>query len=102
MRAGISEVEVALEIEAHMRKAGAEALSFDTVVASGPRSAMAHGVATGRIIEEGDIVTLDFGAGYGGDHADMTRTDAVVDPSVATTHSFNTIGQAERRGLRGI
>lgn len=99
IRAGMSEVEVALEIEAHMRKAGAEALSFDTVVASGPRSAMAHGVATGRIIEEGDIVTLDFGAVYEGYHADMTRTVAVGDPGEEMTRVYHAVLEAQLRAL---
>ena len=49
-----------------MRKAGATSSSFDTIVASGVRSALPHGVATEKVIEKGDFVTLDYGAYYQG------------------------------------
>ena len=77
LRPGISEVDVALELERVMRSAGAEAQSFDIVVASGYRSAMPHGVASPKKLESGDLVTLDFGATVGGYHADMTRAVAI-------------------------
>ena len=57
-----AELEVSNELEFFMRKAGATASSFDTIVASGVRSALPHGVATDKLIEKGDLVTMDFGA----------------------------------------
>ncbi|MGN0107592.1 MAG: M24 family metallopeptidase, partial [Hominilimicola sp.] len=59
IKAGRTEREIALELERFMKNAGAAALSFDTIAASGVRSAMPHGVATDKKIENGDFLTLD-------------------------------------------
>lgn len=77
IKPGISELQIASELEYFMRKNGASKLSFDTVVASGIRSAMPHGTATNKVIEAGDLVTLDFGCVLDGYCSDMTRTVAV-------------------------
>ncbi len=74
-------MDVANEMEYFMRKAGATSSSFDTIVASGKRSALPHGVASNKVIEKGDFVTLDFGALYNGYVSDLTRTVAVGEPS---------------------
>lgn len=74
LRAGVTEVDVALELERAMRSAGADGPGFETIVASGARGAMPHGTATRKKLADGDLVTLDFGACYHGYHADMTRT----------------------------
>lgn len=74
---GLSEVEVALELEAFMRRNGAENKSFEIIVASGVRSAMPHGVASPKRLAAGELITLDFGAKVRGYHADMTRTVAL-------------------------
>ena len=60
-----------------MKKQGATALSFDTISASGIRSAMPHGIATDKKIENGDFLTLDFGCVFEGYCSDMTRTVVV-------------------------
>ena len=62
LRPGLTEQDAALELELSMRRAGAERVAFDTVLASGPRSALPHGRATNRRMEAGELVTLDFGA----------------------------------------
>ena len=77
IRPGASEEEIALELEFFMRKCGASSLSFETVVASGARSAMPHGTASKKLIENGDFVTLDFGCVFEGYCSDMTRTVVV-------------------------
>ena len=77
IRAGVTEREIALEIEFFMKKQGASALSFDTIAASGARSAMPHGLASDKVIEKGDLLTLDFGCVYEGYCSDMTRTVAI-------------------------
>ncbi len=74
IKPGKTEREVALEIEFFMKQKGASKLSFETIVASGWRSALPHGVATEKVIESGDFVTLDFGCVYDGYCSDMTRT----------------------------
>ncbi|KHD85975.1 M24 family metallopeptidase [Heyndrickxia ginsengihumi] len=81
IKPGVTELEVSNELEFFMRKCGATSSSFDTIVASGIRSALPHGVATDKVIEKGDIVTLDYGAYYKGYASDITRTIAVGEPS---------------------
>lgn len=71
---GMTEKQVALELEYVMKSLGADGLSFDTIVASGSNSSMPHAVPTDKVIEEGDFVTLDFGCVYKGYCSDMTRT----------------------------
>ena len=71
---GRSERDVAADLEYRMRRAGSERVSFDTIVASGPNSAKPHHDAGDRIISDGDIVTVDFGAHKLGFNSDMTRT----------------------------
>lgn len=78
---GKTEIEVANELEFFMRKCGATSSSFDIIVASGVRSALPHGVATDKVIEKGDFVTLDYGALHKGYISDITRTVAVGEPS---------------------
>ena len=80
IRPGMSEIEVANQLDFFMRSLGATSVSFDTIVASGLRSAMPHGVASEKVIEQGDLITLDFGCYYQGYVSDMTRTFAVGDP----------------------
>jgi len=80
IRAGVTELEVANELERELRRFGAEGPAFPFIVASGPRSALPHGQATSRTIEKGDFVTIDFGARYRGYNSDCTRT-LVVGPA---------------------
>lgn len=77
IKPGVTEIQVANELDFHMRSLGATSISFETIVASGYRSAMPHGVATDKIIESGELVTMDFGCYYNGYVSDMTRTIAV-------------------------
>ena len=84
IKPGVTELEVANELEAFLKSKGASAMSFDTIVASGVRSSMPHGVASNKVIEDGDMITLDWGCYYNGYSSDMTRTIAVgkVDPEL--------------------
>lgn len=77
IRAGATERELMTILECEMLKAGSEGKSFDTIVASGERGAYPHGTATEKIVEDGDLITFDFGAIYKGYHSDITRTVAV-------------------------
>ena len=74
IQAGMSEREIAAELEWFMRQQGAEKASFDTIVVSGWRGALPHGKASDKIVAAGEFVTLDFGALYQGYCSDMTRT----------------------------
>lgn len=74
IKPGITEMEVAAELEYFMKMHGAETLSFETIVASGPNSAMPHAMPSERKLEMGDFITMDFGCKYQGYCSDMTRT----------------------------
>ncbi len=71
---GMTEKEIALEIQKYFRENGADDISFDPIVASGKNSSMPHAVPTDKLIESGDIITIDFGCKYNGYCSDMTRT----------------------------
>lgn len=101
IRPGISELDVSNELEFFMRKKGAISSSFDIIVASGYRSALPHGVASEKIIEEGELVTLDFGAYYKGYCSDITRTVAVGEPSEKLKEIYATVLEAQLRGMKG-
>ena len=70
----MSEMEIAGRLEYLMRKKGASGPSFDTIIGSGYRSALPHGVASEKKIEEGDVIVMDFGCQYQGYCSDITRT----------------------------
>lgn len=74
LQVGVSEKEVALELEYHLRSLGADGVAFPTIVASGPNSAIPHAIPTDRHLQQGDFVLMDFGARYLDYCADMTRT----------------------------
>lgn len=99
---GKTEFEVANELEFFMRKAGAKSSSFDIIVASGYRSAFPHGVASDKIIENGDFVTLDFGAYFQGYVSDITRTVAVGEPSEKLKEIYDVVLHAQLCGMNGI
>lgn len=71
---GMSERDAAAELEFAMRRFGADALAFDTIVASGPRGALPHGRASDKILQAGELITFDFGARLDGYNSDITRT----------------------------
>lgn len=80
IKPGMTEIEIANQLDFYMRSLGASGVSFETIVASGYRSAMPHGVASEKVLAKGDMVTLDFGCYYQGYVSDMTRTFALGDP----------------------
>lgn len=102
IRPGLSELDVSNELEFFMRKQGATSSSFDIIVASGKRSALPHGVATDKIIEKGDFVTLDYGAYYNGYVSDITRTLAVGEPDAELKKIYDIVLEAQLRGMAGI
>lgn len=102
IRPGLTELEVANELEYFMRKAGATSSSFDIIVASGYRSAMPHGVASEKVIVAGDMVTMDFGAYYKGYVSDITRTVAVGEPDPKLKEIYNIVLEAQLRGINGL
>jgi Xaa-Pro aminopeptidase len=74
IRPGMTEAQIAWELESHMRQHGASAISFPTIVGSGPNGAMPHATASERVVGEGEPIVLDFGASVGGYCSDITRS----------------------------
>ena len=74
IKPGMTEIEVAAILEYNQRKRGASGTSFDTIVASGYRSAMPHGVASNKVIEKNEFITIDYGCYFEGYASDITRT----------------------------
>ena len=102
IRPGLTELDVSNELEFFMRKQGATSSSFDVIVASGLRSALPHGVATDKVIENGDMITLDFGALYNGYISDITRTVAVGEPSAQMKEIYDIVLKAQELGVEKI
>ncbi|RKD34579.1 M24 family metallopeptidase [Thermohalobacter berrensis] len=102
IKTGMTEKEVALELEFFMRKNGAEGPSFDFIVASGYRSSMPHGVASEKVIEEGDFVTIDMGCKYKGYCSDMTRTFVMGKASEKQKEIYEIVLKAQQEALKSI
>jgi Xaa-Pro aminopeptidase/Xaa-Pro dipeptidase len=102
LRPGLTEQDAALELEVSMRRAGAERVAFDTVLASGPRSALPHGRATNRRMVAGDLVTLDFGAVSTGYCSDCTRTVVLTAADDRQRGIYDVVLAAQRQALATI
>jgi Xaa-Pro aminopeptidase len=98
---GVTEIEVALELERYIRKHGAEN-AFEIIVASGIRSSMPHGRASAKAIQAGELVTLDFGAKLEGYHSDMTRTIGVGDVPDEQQAMYAALLEAQETALKAI
>ena len=99
IKPGMTELELQAELIYCLYKNGATGLAFDPIVVSGPNSSLPHGVACERVIQEGDFVTMDFGALYNGYCADMTRTVAVGYATEEMKKVYNTVLEAQLAGL---
>jgi Xaa-Pro aminopeptidase len=100
---GQTEREVARALEAAMVELGADCPAFDTIVASGPNSAVPHHRPTEREIVRGDLLKIDFGARYGGYHADCTRTVVVGrEPEDWQREIYEVVRAAQRAGRHAL
>jgi Xaa-Pro aminopeptidase len=102
LKPGISEVEVALQIESLMRQYGAERPSFETIVASGPNGALPHAVPSQRKIAAGEPVVIDMGLVLDGLCSDMTRTVVLGAIDDFSRNIFKIVRQAQLKALRTI
>jgi Xaa-Pro aminopeptidase len=102
LRPGAVERDIAVELEFFMRRNGAEKEAFESIVASGPRSALPHGRAADRALRRGDFVTLDFGAVYRGYVSDCTRTVVLGEASAKQQQVYGTVLAAQQAALAGI
>lgn len=101
-RAGRTELEIAADIDARVRAAGFSRAAFETIVASGPRSALPHARPTARRLEPGDVVVLDFGGVYCGYCVDLTRTVCLGTPSADVDRQYQAVLAAQVAGCAAV
>lgn len=99
MKEGVTEREIALELDFFMLKNGAECVSFDTIAVSGKNTSLPHGVPSDKKIVRGDFITMDYGAVVDGYHSDMTRTVAVGEISSKQSEIYETVLKAQKKSL---
>ncbi|MFL6130510.1 MAG: M24 family metallopeptidase [Mycobacteriales bacterium] len=102
LRPGRTEREVGRDLDARMLELGADARSFETIVAAGPDSAVPHHRPVDRVLERGDLVKLDFGATRGGYHSDMTRTLVLGEPADWQREVYDLVRAAQRAGREAL
>lgn len=102
IRPGIKEKDIALELEYFMKKHGSSNNSFEFIIASGYRSSMPHGVATDKKINNGDLLTLDYGCVYNGYCSDMTRTIVVGKATDEQRKIYNIVLKAQEEAMLHI
>jgi Xaa-Pro aminopeptidase len=101
-RPGIKEQELAAKIDWRIKSAGFERCSFDTIVASGPNSALPHAHAGERVLQAGDLVVLDFGGVYGGYCVDLTRTVALGKPDAEMARVYQSVLEAQKAAILAV
>ncbi len=99
IKPGVTEKQIALELDFYMLSHGAEALSFETIAVTGKKTSMPHGVPDDTIVKDGDFITMDFGAVYKGYHSDMTRTIAVGSVTDEQKEIYNIVLKAQESAL---
>jgi Xaa-Pro aminopeptidase len=100
--AGRTERQVARDLEQRMYDFGAEALAFETILASGPNSAIPHHRPTDRVLKHGDLVKIDFGARVDGYHADCTRTIVIGRPDAWQREIHGVVQAAQAAGVAAL
>ena len=99
IKPGVTEKQIALELDFYMLSHGAEAVSFETIAVTGRKSSMPHGVPDETVVKDGDFITMDFGAVYKGYHSDMTRTVAVGNVTDEQKAIYNIVLKAQQNAL---
>ena len=99
IKSGVTEKQIALELDFYMLSHGAEALSFETIAVTGAKTSMPHGVPDDTIVKDGDFITMDFGAVYKGYHSDMTRTIAVGNVTNEQKQIYSIVLKAQENAL---
>ena len=99
IKVGVTEREIALELNRLMFEYGAEDLSFDTIVLSGANTSMPHGVPSEKKVQRGEFVLMDYGAVYNGYHSDMTRTICVGEPDEEMRKVYDIVLSAQNAAL---
>lgn len=99
IRPGMTEREIAARLQYDMLRLGADKMSFDPIVVTGPNGSLPHGIPGDRKVEPGSFITMDFGCKYGGYCSDMTRTVAVGSVTDEMRQVYDTVLQAQLAGI---
>lgn len=102
IKEGMTEREIAVELEYSMKRFGADRIAFETIIASGPNGSLPHCVPGDRKVQRGDFITMDFGAEVAGYKSDMTRTVAVLEISDAHKKIYDTVFAANAAGSAAV
>lgn len=101
-RPGMKESQLAAYLEYQMKLLGAEDVAFESIVASGPRSALPHGRASEKLIEKGEPIVVDWGARYKGYNSDITRVFCIGEPNERVKHIHKVVYEAQQKALESI
>lgn len=101
IKPGVTERQIALELDRVMLENGAECVSFDTIALTGKNTSMPHGVPSETKVQEGDFVLMDFGAVYNGYRSDMTRTVCVGEPDEEMKKVYDIVLNAQTAAIEG-
>lgn len=99
IKEGVTEREIAIELERLMMINGSEGVSFETIVLSGANTSMPHGVPSDKIVRSGEFVLMDYGAVWKGYHSDMTRTVCVGEPTDEMRKVYNIVLEAQTAAI---
>ena len=102
IKRGMTELEVAAELEYFMRRNGADGLAFETIAVSGPKSSLPHGVPGNVVLTENAFLTMDFGARYNGYCSDMTRTVVLGKADEEMRKIYDIVLQAQKAAIAAI
>jgi Xaa-Pro aminopeptidase len=102
MQPGMTEKEVAWELEKSLRDSGSEGMPFDIIVASGPNAALPHHHPSGRRIQAGEAIVIDMGARVGSYCSDLSRTLCLGTPNDTFKRVYNTVLEAQTAAIEGI
>jgi len=100
--AGMTENEVALGLEFNIRSLGARKVPFDIIVASGPRAAMPHGLASGRELRDGETVIIDFGGEADGYQSDITRSGVIGEADLKQAEVYEIVREAQQMAIESV
>ena len=102
IRPGLTEKQLRTELETFMFNNGADSLAFGSIVASGPNTANPHAIPSDRVVEKGDFVLMDYGAGYRDYRSDMTRTVVLGEPRAQQREIYDIVRRTHEECVRAI
>ncbi len=102
IKSGVSEIDLSNFLESSMKKNGSERNAFDTIVASGVRSSLPHGLASTKKIKKGNLITIDFGSVVNGYHADTTRVFSCGEPSKKSRKIYDIVLRAQKAAIEKV